>query len=142
LAAAMEQKFLQDLDNATEIVLRGQRHRPMPSTPREQEQAATARWRSLAGNNARRASAAARQAARIGDALGAVVRGHRQVENSEASAFLSIGLVLLALALVIGLFPYLVAAPLALVLGVAGVSVAVRAISLYLARLKRPRKDP
>jgi cardiolipin synthase len=145
LAAAMEQKFLQDLEHATEIVLRGERRRPMLSQPREPSAVQGHPAASLPlmhpGSNARRASAAARQAARIGDALGAVVRGYRQVENSEASAFLSIGLVLLGLALLVGLFPYLLAAPLALVLGVSGVSVAVRAISLYLARFKRPRGD-
>lgn len=142
IAAAMEIKFLQDLEHATEIVLRGQRRRPMLSEPREIESPPSPISLIHPSSTARRASAAARQAARISDAVGAVVRGTRPVENSEASAFLSIGLVLLALALAVGFFPYLVAAPLALLLGVSGVSVAVRAISLYLARQHHHPVEP
>ncbi|XLM20456.1 cardiolipin synthase B, partial [Chromobacterium piscinae] len=58
------------------------------------------------------ASAAARQAMRIGDMLGAVVHGSRMVESSEAPAFLSIGVALCLLALAVAYFPWLVAAPL------------------------------
>jgi len=140
IATAMELKFIQDLEQATEVVLQGQRRRPVLSHPRDVDLAQSARDLIHPSSTARRAAAAARQAARISDALGAVVRGTRPVENSEASAFLSIGLALLAVALLIGFFPYLVAAPLAVVLGVSGIGIALRALGLYHARNRRSRK--
>jgi hypothetical protein len=137
IAAAMEAKFLEDLEHSTEIVLVGQRRRPALSHPRELDTS----YLIHPSFSVRQAAAAARQAARIGDALGAVVRGTRPVENSEASAFLSIGLALLAVALLIGYFPYLVAAPLVALLGLTGIGVALRALMLYHARHRAARRD-
>lgn len=142
IAGAMEAKFEQDLTHATEVVLRGNRRRPMLSHPRDLRPQQSMLGLIHASGAARRASAAARQAARVSDAVGAVVRGTRLVENSEASAFLSIGLALLGLALAIGFFPYLVAAPLAVLLAISGFSVALRAIALYKARHHRPPENP
>jgi cardiolipin synthase A/B len=139
LATAMELKFIEDLQQATEIVLRGQHRRPVLSHPREVDFAQSAFELMHPSSTARRASAAARQAARISDALGAVVRGTRPVENSEAASFLSIGLVLLALALLIGYFPYLVAVPLTLMLAVSGGGIALKAVGLLWARHQRKR---
>jgi phosphatidylserine/phosphatidylglycerophosphate/cardiolipin synthase-like enzyme len=141
IAAEMEFKFLRDLDHATEIVLKGHRRRPVLSQPRDLEPPPIIRSLIHPSITARRASAAARQALRISDALGAVVRGSRAVENSEASAFLSIGIVLLALALLIGYFPYLVAAPLAVLLAISGITVALRALGLYTARHRKHRDE-
>lgn len=134
IATAMELKFIEDLQHATEIVLKGQHRRPVLSHPREVDFAQSALALMHPGTTARRASAAARQAARISDALGAVVRGTRPVESSEATAFLSIGIVLLALALLIGYFPYLVAIPLALLLVISGGGIAAKALGLMWAR--------
>jgi phosphatidylserine/phosphatidylglycerophosphate/cardiolipin synthase-like enzyme len=130
IASAMELKFIEDLQQATEIVLRGQHRRPVLSQPREVDLAQSALELMQPSSTARRASAAARQAARISDALGAVVRGTRPVENSEAASFLSIGIVLLALALLIGYFPQLVALPLALGLVLTGGGIVLRALAL------------
>lgn len=142
IATAMQRKFLQDLEQSTEVVLRGQRHRPVLSEPREVDLAQSAREMMHPSQAARHASAAARQAARISDALGAVVRGTRQVEASEASSFLSIGLVLLALALLVLFFPYLLAVPLALLMAISGGGIALRAIGLLIARHRQSPPRP
>lgn len=139
IASAMELKFLEDLGHSTEVVLVGQGRRPVLSHPRDLDFLQPGSSLIHPGATARHASAAARQAARISDVLGAVVRGTRPVENSEASAFLSIGLALLALALLIGYFPYLVSAPLAVIMGLTGFGVVLRAVTLYYARHRRPR---
>jgi len=140
IATAMEVKFVQDLGQATEIVLKGARRRPALSAPRDIDLAQSVLELMHPSAAARHASAAARQAARISDALGAVVRGTRPVEGSEATSFLSIGLFLLALALLVGYFPYLVAAPLGLALAISGGGIALRALVLIWQRHQRPRE--
>ncbi|TDR76709.1 phospholipase D-like domain-containing protein [Paludibacterium purpuratum] len=137
IATAMEVKFIQDLGQATEIVLKGTRRRPALSEPRDIDLAQSVQQLIHPSAAARHASAAARQAARISDALGAVVRGTRPVESSEAASFLSIGLFLLALALLVGFFPYLVAVPLVLVLAISGCGIALRALGLMWQRHQR-----
>ncbi|WP_293764900.1 phosphatidylserine/phosphatidylglycerophosphate/cardiolipin synthase family protein [uncultured Aquitalea sp.] len=125
LAGQLAEQFLKDLDNATEVVLAGARRRPELTQPR--------RWRMPSPAEAARsgASAAARQAARIGDALGAVVRGSRTIDASEASAFLTIGLALLLLATAIVFFPWLVAGPLVFLLALSGGAITLKALALY-----------
>ncbi|BEV73292.1 MULTISPECIES: phosphatidylserine/phosphatidylglycerophosphate/cardiolipin synthase family protein [unclassified Paludibacterium] len=147
IASAMAVKFIEDLAQSTEIVLKGSRRRPQLSAPREVDLAQSVLELMHPGTNARRASAAARQAARISDALGAVVRGTRPVESSEAASFLSIGLALLATALLVGFFPYLVAAPLVLALVISGGGIALRSLGLMWQRHRRqgdlpPRHEP
>jgi CDP-diacylglycerol--glycerol-3-phosphate 3-phosphatidyltransferase/cardiolipin synthase len=139
-ATTLANRFLADLDNATEVVLSGQRRQARLTRPRGRNHPPL--LSALAGGTALGASAAARQAARISDALGAVVRGTRTIDASEAPAFLSIGLVLLAVALACALFPYLVAAPLAAVLGLAGSSVVWRALALQLSKRRKKQHPP
>lgn len=127
LAAQLAQRFLADLDNATEIVLAGRHRLPQPTQARRRHSASLL----SASPNAARVSAAARQAARLGETLGAVVRGTRDVDVREASALLAIGSALLALALAFAFFPYLAAAPLAVLLLLSGGAVTVRALGLY-----------
>ncbi|MDN0076639.1 phospholipase D-like domain-containing protein [Crenobacter sp. SG2303] len=134
LASQLASKFLQDLQNATEVVLAGPRQRPTLTRRRPRDVLLPVSPRSSAAAGA---SAAARQAARIGDAVGAVVRGSRNVDASEAASFLTIGLSLLALALAIGFFPYLVAAPLTLLLVLTGGAITVKALGLYRARRRK-----
>nr|WP_294867130.1 phosphatidylserine/phosphatidylglycerophosphate/cardiolipin synthase family protein [uncultured Pseudogulbenkiania sp.] len=140
IAGKLADKFLDDLEHATEVRLSAHRHRPVLSRPRQRD------YQSLLlpkpGAAALGASAAARQAARIGDALGAAVRGTRTVEASEASSFLTIGAALLLLALVSALFPYLIAGPLALLLLLSGGAVVLKALGLYRARWKKKRQPP
>ncbi|MCW3479933.1 cardiolipin synthase B [Neisseriaceae bacterium JH1-16] len=137
LAGQLAEQFLKDLQNATEVVLGGPHQRPMLTRrrPRDVLLPISPRGSAVAG-----ASAAARQAARISDAVGAVVRGSRSVDASEASSFLTIGLSLLALALAIGFFPYLVAVPLVLVLVLTGGAVTVKALGLYRARRRKKQQ--
>ncbi|MEQ6292380.1 phosphatidylserine/phosphatidylglycerophosphate/cardiolipin synthase family protein [Vogesella sp. GCM10023246] len=132
VADTMAQRFLHDLDNATEIVLGGQRRRPVPARTRARQQRLPLRQQAAVS-----AAAAARQAARIGVVLDSAVRGTRDVDDSEASAFLSIGLVLLLLAIAISVFPYLAALPLTALLLFAAASVLLRAWQLYRRRLKK-----
>lgn len=134
VATRLSERFLVDLENSTEVVLGGRRRRPVLSKAREKESFSLS---GASGNPIASARAAARQAARIGDALSVVVRGTRDVDASEASSFLSIGLFLLALGLLIGFFPYLIVAPLVLVLAVSGIAVIAKSVTLYRARRKR-----
>ncbi|WP_088965465.1 phosphatidylserine/phosphatidylglycerophosphate/cardiolipin synthase family protein [Vogesella sp. LIG4] len=137
VAATMAQRFLQDLDNATEIVLGGSRRRPVPSQEMLRRSRLPLRQQAVVS-----AAAAARQAARIGVVLDSAVRGTRDVDDSEASAFLSIGLVLLLLAIAIAVFPYLAALPLTLVLLLAAASVLLRAWQLYRRRRRKKQHPP
>ncbi|WP_229804497.1 phospholipase D-like domain-containing protein [Paludibacterium paludis] len=135
IAAQMADRFLADLDNATEIVLGARRipvlTHPRPVTPgsRRTPSAAAA------------ATAAARQAARIGDVMGAAVRGTRAVEGGEAGAFMTIGAILLGLALAILAFPKLLAYPLAIVLLFSGGAILLRAVTLRLDGLAERKKQ-
>ncbi|WP_230370247.1 phospholipase D-like domain-containing protein [Paludibacterium denitrificans] len=140
LAGQLAEKFLDDLTHATEVVLAGQDQRP---TLRQQRPRPTRRLSRSAAHAAALsgASAAARQAARISDALGAVVRGTRTVDASEAAAFLTIGLVLLGLAALSVAFPYLVAGPLAFILCVSGGAVAIKALGLYRTRMRKKQQS-
>lgn len=137
LAQQMEARFLLDMDNATEVLLSGHAQRPALKHARSHRQWLPVRQQAVIG-----AAAAARQAMRIGDVVGAAVRGTRAVEHSEASAFFSIALTLLGLAVLIVLFPRFVALPLALLLTVAGASVLARAISLFQLRWRKKQHPP
>lgn len=139
LAEELEARFQMDFEHATEIVLAGKRHRPVPSNPKHRPLLSFLQPRRSRHDSAR---AAARQAARIGDALSAVIRGTRSVEASEATAFLTIGLFLVGMALLLGWFPYLVAAPVALFALFSGGAITFKAISLYRARRKPPLELP
>lgn len=137
LTEGLEARFVQDLEHSTEIVLSGKRHVPVPRRHRRRPPLLLSLLQPRRPREESR-RAAARQAARIGDALSAVIRGTRSVEASEASAFLTIGLFLVALALLVGLFPYLVAAPIAVLALLSGGAITVKALLLYRARRRKP----
>ncbi|MGL6070360.1 phospholipase D-like domain-containing protein, partial [Craterilacuibacter sp.] len=131
LASELAARFYRDLDNSTEVILQGQRRRPALSRPRAAEHAPLLSPDANAARARATARAAARQAARIGDAIGAVVRGTREVERSEASALLTIGCTLMLLALAIAFFPWLVAAPVLLLLVTGSGALLLKAGQLY-----------
>jgi cardiolipin synthase len=108
IAREMEAIFLEDLTNATEVVI----------TPRNtvRPHAPARRARSGLGSSSR----ALKDAARMGSVLGAAVRGHRTLEPNESWSLLTFALSLLALAAVAALLPRLVAYPLAALSGLAG----------------------
>lgn len=129
VASKLAEQYENDLDNAVEIVLSGPRHRPSLSRQRDKQEF------NLSHTTAKGTTmAAARQAARIGDALNVVVRGTRDVDSSEASAFLSIGVFLLIVALLFCFHPFLVVVPLVLLMVISGGAVLAKAFALYKAR--------
>ncbi|MBV8680983.1 MAG: cardiolipin synthase B [Aquitalea sp.] len=141
VAGELAARFLQDLEQSTEVVLSGHKRTPVLTHPRQRQQASFL-FPSTASHAARSsASAAARQAARIGDALGAVVRGTRPIEASEAAAFLTIGLALLIMAVLVGLFPWLVAGPLVFLLLLSGGAIVLKALGLYRHRNEKKQQS-
>jgi len=139
VAQELAARFLQDLQQSTEVVLSGHKRTPVLTQPRQRQPPSL--LLPAASHAARSsASAAARQAARIGDALGAVVRGTRSIDTSEAAAFLTIGLALLALAVLVVLFPWLVAGPLAFLLLVSGGAIVLKALGLYRRRNEKKQQ--
>ncbi|MEO2216601.1 phospholipase D-like domain-containing protein [Chromobacterium vaccinii] len=137
LAGELADRFLQDLEQSTEIVLRQERRKPVPRPIGKQEKRPRGTPKEMALSSA---SAAARQAMRIGDALGSAVRGSRMVESSEAPAFLSIGVALCLLALAIAYFPWLAAAPLVALLAAGGLAVVFKAAGLYLEKRRKKQQ--
>ncbi|MGO3860255.1 MAG: phospholipase D-like domain-containing protein [Neisseriaceae bacterium] len=107
-ASAFQQRFLADLDNATEVVL-NRANKPEPATARERT-AYSARASSKAG---------VRQAIHLGETLHSVIRGKREVSETESWAFLSLGLILLLISLLIFMWPKLLTYPL-IFIGLAG----------------------
>lgn len=139
VAGELAARFLQDLEQSTEVVLSGHKRTPVLTHPRQRQQASF--LFPSAGHAARSgASAAARQAARIGDALGAVVRGTRSIDSSEATAFLTIGLSLLGFAVLAALFPWLVAGPLVFLLTLSGGAIVLKALGLYRRRNEKKQQ--
>jgi cardiolipin synthase len=113
----MEQTYLDDLGNATEIVLRGRnRVRALhEATPRH------------VGHMRGSASRAAASALRIGNTVGAAITRRRVLGASEAGITGKFGLVLLILAGLGALFPRAIALPLAVITGWLGLVLIVKA---------------
>lgn len=140
LAHELANQFLSDLGNATEVVLSGHNNRPVLSHPRHRKPQGffLPMAKTTAVNSA---TAAARQAARISDAVGAVVRGTRQVESSEATSFLTIGLFLLGIAVTAIFFPYLIAGPLAVIMMLSGGAIVVKALTMSYKNKKKKQQS-
>lgn len=120
-ADAMEAAYLEDLGNATEVVLEGRRVRAghaAPSAPR--------RYRARAGSGGRFAAGAIS----LGSAAGAALSGSRPLGGTEAGAVGPIGAAALVVALAIALVPALVAYPLAALLAWGGIGLLARASRL------------
>jgi cardiolipin synthase A/B len=131
-AQAMEQMYVDDLAQSTEILL-GAKHRVHASAPPLRP-----RWR-RAGGSAGRATASA---IRIGNTVGAALTNRRVIEPAEVKIMVSVSLFLLILAVVIGLWPWAVAAPLAL-LGIwMAVSLLIRAYRLHTQGKREKRTLP
>src|SRR5262249_43988132 len=123
IAREMEAIFLEDLSNATEVVI----------TPRNtvRPHAPARRARSGLGSSSR----ALKDAARMGSVLGAAVKGHRTLERGESWSLVTFAAALLALGLVAALLPRLVAYPVAARSAVTGAPLLLKA-----ARLRRDRR--
>jgi CDP-diacylglycerol--glycerol-3-phosphate 3-phosphatidyltransferase/cardiolipin synthase len=118
IAREMAAIFLDDLTNATEIVITP-RNTVRPNEPGPQA-------RSELGSSTR----ALTDATRMGSVLGAAVRGHRTLEPRESWSVAVFAAALLALALVAAFLPRLVAYPIALLSGVTGGLLLLKAVRL------------
>lgn len=133
VAKETEQMFLDDLENATEIVL-DDRFRPRPPQgerlPRRRRQAGSAAGRAAAG------------ALRIGNVLSAAVGSRRILGPIEARIMTWSGLLLLALAGMFAVFPKVVAYPLVALLAWVAISMVFRGFQLFRERRRRAKAAP
>lgn len=127
-AEAMEAMYLDDLNNATEIVLSEHRVRATRRRPR---------WsraqKKLGTSRAVRAGAGA---IRIGSAVGAAITNHRVLGPAEAKIMFGVSLCILVLAAIAVIWPRLVAVPAAFFGTWLAVSLGIRAYKLYIQRMK------
>jgi cardiolipin synthase len=96
-ARQMEETYLDDLGNATEVVLDSRLKVRVPNEPRHPRRLMTS-----GGGSAGRAAAGA---VRIGNAVGAAFTNHRVLEPVEAHIMVTSGLLLLGFALLFWKFP-------------------------------------
>ena len=107
-AREMEEMYLEDLTNATEIVLDLKQKVRAPNEPRHPRKVLT----SGAGSGGR----AAAGAIRIGNAIGAVFTNRRVLEPVESRMMLTAGSLLLVIAILFAFFPRVLVYPLVFVL--------------------------
>jgi cardiolipin synthase len=114
-AREMERAFEADLGNTTEIVLGAPRRR-IPARPER-----------LVGQHRRRegSAVAAAGAVRLGNTVGAALGGYRVLGPAEATLLLVAGVALVAVAALALVFPWLVLAPVVVVLAWLGVALIV-----------------
>jgi cardiolipin synthase len=119
----MHEMYLQDLENATEIVLNPRnRVRPSESTQRRM------RWpHARTGGSASRAAAGA---LRIGNSVTAALTDRRVLGPAEAGVMAKVGVVLVALAAAGIAWPEILAIPFAILGGWIGAALVIRAIRL------------
>jgi cardiolipin synthase len=129
-AQQMEEMYLDDLANATELVLDlGKKVRPRD--PRTSPRPLRARGRGSAGR-------AAAGAVRIGNAIGAVFTDRRVLEPVEAQLLFAVSAALVGFAFLFAVFPRLVAYPLVALLAWVAVSLLYRGWTL----LRAGKRDP
>ncbi len=105
-ARSMEAMFLDDLENATEIVLDANQKLRAPNQPRHRRPAL-----SSGGGSSGRATAGV---VRIANVVGAAFTNRRVIEPVEARITVAVGALLMLLAIVFAFFPRLIAYPLVL----------------------------
>jgi len=122
-ARQMEEQYLADLSNATEIVLDARSRISAPGEPRRRTPAATS-----GGGSSGRAAAGA---VRIGNAVGAAFSSRRVLQPAEARLILVAGILLLGIAALLYLLPRLAAYALTIIFGWIGIALVYRACKLY-----------
>lgn len=129
-AHEMEQMYLKDLDNATEIVL-GKKNRVRPVAMPESSAPASV----LRGGMSRRRGGSASQltagAIRVSNTVGAALTSRLVLGAAEAKIMMSGGVILLGLAIAASLEPLLIAAPFILLAGWIGIALLVQAYHLH-----------
>jgi cardiolipin synthase len=140
-AASMERMYLDDLTNATELVLE-RRRRPRGTVRRAARHEAPPRGAghrrprggvpgSGSGGNASRAAAGA---LRIGNTVGAAITERRLLAPTEARIVAGVGMLLLVLAGVVVRWPRVLTVPIAILLAWVAVTLLTKAHTLYRAR--------
>jgi cardiolipin synthase len=119
----MEEMFLQDLTNATEIVLDAKRKVRAPRKWPRRRPVITS-----GGGSAGRAAAGA---VRIGNAVGAAFTGRRLLDPVEARLMIIVGISFLILAALFAFFPRVLAYPLFIVFAWLGAVLFYRGFKLY-----------
>jgi cardiolipin synthase len=131
-ARRMEAMFLEDLENATEIVLDEKRRVRAPGAHPHARH--LGRGRGSAGR-------AAAGALRIGNAVGAAFTRQRVLEPVEARILITAGVVLLALAALFALFPRLLVYPLVAFMVWIALSLLWTGRGLYRRKNRQPAQD-
>jgi cardiolipin synthase len=127
-AKQMEELYLQDLTNATEVVLDAKQKVHALGKPLRRHQLLTS-----GGGSGGRAAAGA---IRVGNAVGAAFTSRRVLEPVEARLMLSAGALFLALAILFVFFPFVLVYPVILILVWFAVALLYRGYRLH--RLKAP----
>ncbi|HEU5079455.1 MAG TPA: phospholipase D-like domain-containing protein [Opitutaceae bacterium] len=127
-ARQMEEMYLQDLANATEVVLNQKRKVRAPKSKEQKEKIARGRGS---------ASRAAVGAARIGHAVGAAIADRRTIEPLESRLMVITGLILLPLAVLFAIFPAALAYPLVAILTWIALALLIRGWKARRKRLER-----
>lgn len=121
-ASEMEQMYLQDLQNATEVVLDQKKKVRAPGEPRHPHPAFA-----MSGGSAGRAAAGA---VRIGNAVGAAFTSRRELEPVEARISWALGAVLAGMAVLFAFFPRVLAYPVGVLFFWIALALAVRGYKL------------
>jgi cardiolipin synthase A/B len=122
-AREMEEQYLDDLSNATEVVLDARSRVSAPGEPRHPMPGATS-----GGGSSGRAAAGA---IRIGNAVSAAFTSRRVLQPLEARLILLAGLVLLGAAGLLSFFPSVAGYVLAAIFGWLGIALGFHAWNLY-----------
>jgi cardiolipin synthase len=122
-AREMEEMYLQDLTNATEVVLDAKQKVRSLGEPHRHRRVPT-----KGGGSVVRAAAGA---IRIGNTVGAAFTGRRVLEPVEARLMTTVGALLLLLAVLFAVFPRAFAYPLLIVLVWLGLALLYRSCKLY-----------
>ncbi len=130
-AEAMQTMYLEDLENATEVVL-DERHRVQrPASPRPRRRGATRR----SGSGGRIVAGAFR----VGNTMAAAITNKRILEPVEAHMALGASVIITALAVIGVYFPRAIAYPAVAVAAWFAAALLYRSVLLYRARGKAPR---
>jgi cardiolipin synthase len=126
----MEQMYLQDLDNATEIVL-SEKNRVRPVANPRANKPAPPEPRGLRQPRRGSASRLTAGAIRVGNTVGAAITNKLVLGAAEAKIMLFGGAVLLSLAVATLLHPLLITVPFVLIAGWIGLSLLIKAYHLH-----------
>jgi cardiolipin synthase len=133
-AHEMEEMYLQDLANATEVVLTAKQKAHAPGEPRHPRHMLTS-----GGGSAGRATAGA---VRMSNVIGAALTDQRLLEPVEARIMIAIGTLLLITALLVAFFPRLLVYPAVAILGWVAAALLYRGCRLHrVLRSKRKKQE-